>query len=672
MVANWQILDHATTTRKRLLAAGFLPLPAKGKTIPVDGWSNLQATENDIDGWFTRYPDAPNTGVLTRTTPAIDIDVYDPDAAEAIEMIAREMTGDGYFLTRFGQAPKRAVLFRADAPFKKIATPIFTSPSQQRHKCVVLADGQQIIFFGRHPDTGGDYSWHGGIPGDITRADLPELTEAMAREFIDRAAAYMRAIGWTEARKPNGNGANHTAAGETFDSIYGEREQKYARAALDGCATELARAAKGERNHKANALAFRLGTMTARGWLNRDEVFARLLDGAKDCGLVADDGEAATRKTLNSGLDAGEKVPHPDLPDRDAPAGAEAWRSGTKQQQPTAAQLICADAVEQRPVDWIWQNRIARGKLTLIGGDPGVGKSQIEIDIMAHITTGKAWPDGGTAPIGSCVILSSEDAANDTICPRLDYAGADLGKVHIVQAMVEGNGKRRSFNLQRDLDALTEEIKKVGDVLIVCIDPVTSYMGDGIDSHRTTDVRGVLEKVDRFADANGLAVLAITHPPKAAQAKAINAFTGSLAFVADARLAFIAIEEPETDRSLLLPVKNNLGVKADGLGFRLIQGVTSKGIPSSRVTWDADPVNVSANEALAASGTEGKKGVQRREAEEFLNGYLEAGPMPADKVIEAAKANDISKRTLDRAKKDLGVIVEKGGYQGEWQWRLAQ
>ena len=102
--------------------------------------------------------------------------------------------------------------------------------------------------------------------------------------------------------------------------------------------------------------------------------------------------------------------------------------------------------------------------------------------------------------------------------------------------------------------------------------PSGRYMGK-IDSHRTTDVRAVLEPLDKFAETHNVAVLAITHPPKAVQAKALHAATGSLAFVAAARLAFLAIEEPETDRKLLLPVKNNLGPMALGLGYRLTESL---------------------------------------------------------------------------------------------------
>src|SRR5258706_9419913 len=159
MLATWQILDAATVTRKRLLVAGFVPIPTEGKKPPIPGWQNLIATEADIDGWFHQYESALNTGVLTRTTPAVDIDVLDPDVADEIEALLWEMIGTRGSV-RFGQPPKRAALFRTETPFKKILTPSFTSPSGKKNKVEVLCDGQQIVVFGTHPDTGKPYAWH--------------------------------------------------------------------------------------------------------------------------------------------------------------------------------------------------------------------------------------------------------------------------------------------------------------------------------------------------------------------------------------------------------------------------------------------------------------------------------------------------------------------------------
>jgi putative DNA primase/helicase len=331
---------------------------------------------------------------------------------------------------------------------------------------------------------------------------------------------------------------------------------------------------------------------------------------------------------------------------------------------------VCANMIQQRPVEWIWPGRIARGKQTLIGGEPGAGKSQIVINVIARITRQSTWPDGGTAPLGNCSILSSEDAPEDTIVPRLDAAGADLSRVHIIRSVTEPNKPSRSFSLIHDLVRLGATMDRVGDVTMIMIDPITAYMGSDIDSHRTTDVRAVLQPLDVFADSRQCAVVSITHPPKAAQAKAINAFTGSLAFVAASRMAFVAVEEPETDRRLLLAVKNNLAPLATGIGYSIEGAISSAGVHASRVAWDSAPVTVTANEALAASGQESRKGEARREAEAFLEAYLEAGPMPAEKVADAAKANGISTATLRRAREGMKIIVEKIGYSNGWQWRL--
>jgi putative DNA primase/helicase len=331
---------------------------------------------------------------------------------------------------------------------------------------------------------------------------------------------------------------------------------------------------------------------------------------------------------------------------------------------------ICADTIKQRQVDWIWSGRIARGKQTLIGGEPGAGKSQIVINVIARITRGLPWPDGATAPLGNCLILSSEDAPEDTIVPRLDAAGANLSRVHIIRSVTEPNKPTRSFSLVNDLERLGATMDRVGDVAMIMVDPITAYMGSDIDSHRTTDVRAVLQPLDVFADARRCAIVSITHPPKATQAKAINAFTGSLAFVAASRMAFVTIEEPETNRRLLLGVKNNLAPLAAGIGYHIESAISSAGIVTSRIAWDSAPVTVTANEAMQANTQESRKGDVRREAEAFLEAHLEAGPMPSDKVTAAAKENGISAATLRRAREGMKIIVEKIGYSNGWQWRL--
>lgn len=246
------------------------------------------------------------------------------------------------------------------------------------------------------------------------------------------------------------------------------------------------------------------------------------------------------------------RVPPPKVPHEPNWEGMrqEALRQPIQGEEPKSGLVfVCAADVDPEPVEWIWQDRLARGKLTLLAGNPSVGKSLIAADMAARITKGKHWPNGAQTPIGNVVILASEDAINDTWVPRLMAADADLSRIHFVKMVIGKDGKRRTFNLQEDLEALGQKISEIKNVQIVIIDPVTSYLGK-VDAHRTNDVRSVMEPVTDFAERSRVAILAITHPPKA-QASAMNAFTGSLAFVAASRIAFLIIEEPETCQDYL-------------------------------------------------------------------------------------------------------------------------
>jgi predicted ATP-dependent serine protease len=155
--------------------------------------------------------------------------------------------------------------------------------------------------------------------------------------------------------------------------------------------------------------------------------------------------------------------------------------------------LVTMANVAPKAIAWLWPGRLARGKLTLIAGEPGLGKSQLGLDVIARITRRRPWPDEGSdnAPLGSCIILSAEDAIDDVLRPRLEAADADLNRVHAVKGAV--------FSLQRDLDQLGEKIAAIGDVSLIVIDPITAYFGDQVDTHKTAAVRSVLAQVDAFA-----------------------------------------------------------------------------------------------------------------------------------------------------------------------------
>jgi AAA domain-containing protein len=168
--------------------------------------------------------------------------------------------------------------------------------------------------------------------------------------------------------------------------------------------------------------------------------------------------------------------------------------------------LICAADVEAEPIEWLWPDRFALGKIGMIAGEGAGGKSQITIDMAARITTGREWPnDEGIAPTGNVIFLSAEDDLKDTLVPRLMAAGADLAHVFFVDAVKDTpalGSRRRLFNVTKDVARLCEAIDRIGNVRLVVIDPITAYLGSGkeVDSHKAADVRDALNPLKDYAE----------------------------------------------------------------------------------------------------------------------------------------------------------------------------
>lgn len=334
--------------------------------------------------------------------------------------------------------------------------------------------------------------------------------------------------------------------------------------------------------------------------------------------------------------------------------------------------------IQAKPIRWLWPGRFARGKVSMLAGNPGLGKSQVTASMAAVVTTGRHWPvDRKQCEVGNVVFLSAEDDPEDTIRPRLEAAGADLSRVFILDAVVDGfradgGERRRAFNMKSDLARLAAMLEEIGDVALIVIDPITAYLGD-TDSHVNAEIRALLAPLGELAAKHGAAVVCVTHLNKGGGGEALMRVTGSLAFVAAARAAFIVVKDKEDEaRRLFLPLKNNIGKDQSGLAFS-VEGAEVDSpaglIQTSRVIWEAGAVTISADEAMApAADAEERSSIE--DAKAFLLGILADRPMPSKAIRAEAEEAGHAWRTIQRAQKALEIEAVKEGMKAGWVWKL--
>jgi len=197
------------------------------------------------------------------------------------------------------------------------------------------------------------------------------------------------------------------------------------------------------------------------------------------------------------------------------------------------------------------------------------------------------------------------------------------------------------------------------------VDPVGSYLGRRIDSHRDSDVRSVLAPLARLAEVYGPAVLVVAHHRKSPSGNADDMAMGSRAFTGVARAVWHLTRDPhDRDRRFLVPGKNNLAAAATGLAF------TIAGSPPA-IAWEPDPIDMTATDALAAeSATTRNTSNKLQHAADWLANLLTPGPMPVTEIREQAEETGLGWRTIERAKTDLGVRVTRPTPTGPWHWEL--
>jgi len=310
--------------------------------------------------------------------------------------------------------------------------------------------------------------------------------------------------------------------------------------------------------------------------------------------------------------------------------------------------------VEALEVRWLMPPLIPFGMITIMEGDPGIGKSYLAMHIAAQVSVGGSLPGVEKLPKGRVLYISAEDDAGYTIRPRIDAMGGDPSRIR-VQAEYEA--------LDDDgIEALMDEVRRTPPRLII-IDPLFAYVPGTADMYRPNVIRALLSELKEVAEYNETAILVVRHLTKTKRDKAIYQGMGSMDVIGAARSAFLVAQHPdEPGWKVVAHVKHNLSERGQSWIYELVKGAKD-GLPV--LTW-VGPTDLTVEDLMG--GDDGDRKSARDEAIDFLRAFLKEGAQPARLVEEKAKAAGIAKRTLDRAKQDLKIVPKKT--RNGWAWSL--
>jgi len=441
------------------------------------------------------------------------------------------------------------------------------------------------------------------------------------------------------------------------------------------------------RNTACNRLAHLLGGLVAEPMhdLQPEWVVERLLDACHQNGLINEDGERSVRATIRSGLESGlgrAWSPADQDPSSGRPTPIQTRRTPTE--SPAAGlEAERMSEVQNEALNWLWRGRFARGKATLLMGDPGLGKSLITHWTAAQVSVGGEWPDGGRCDQGSAILFTIEDGLADTVKPRLEAAGADCSRIVAVRGVIGEDASKveRMFALDEHLELLEELVVREGASLVV-MDPVSAYLGPNINAHKESDVRRVLGPLQMMAERTNIVLLLVIHLTKGSGVAALYRATGSIAFPAACRIVLGVAPDPNDDegkRRLLLPIKLNVGVPMMGIGYRIettrqtiLPRVDERDQPPILV-WDKEPVLVDATVAMDRSGTVQEMGVlaECKQALAQIMAGVDANvgiwSKDAERLLKESGVST-APATLSRARRELGISVRRESRQGPFYW----
>jgi len=332
---------------------------------------------------------------------------------------------------------------------------------------------------------------------------------------------------------------------------------------------------------------------------------------------------------------------------------------------------VCMADVEEKEVSWLLKNRIAYDELTIWGGDPGGGKSYLSMWLAAHISAGIPWEMDPTVPeCGSVLILNTEDDPETEIHKRLRTNGADMAKCHVIDSVTRKDKTgERLFSLTRDLNKLKKEMDKFGDVRLVIIDLLDTYLGAAVDSHKGTDISIVVAPLKRFATQNHIAILGLMHLNKNEQSSFLYRLLGSVKFVGIPRVVeFITKDKKDFRIRYFHIAKLNHDIVEDWDDLKFAFHKEPDGRIMIDLETDVPPIETQIGPVTKEDLREGRK--KKDEAVAILRELFEhdTAPevVPAAEVISAHP--DIYLTAWGKARNEVGVkSFQKDGVH--W-WKL--
>lgn len=358
--------------------------------------------------------------------------------------------------------------------------------------------------------------------------------------------------------------------------------------------------------------------------------------------------------------------------DRVAKAKPRAAADAGSERMPNDVRTIRASDLQPEAVDWLWEGKIPRGSLTLLAGEPGLGKSLLTCSIAADLSRGVL----GGKP-GSTLMITAEDSLRTTMRPRLEAAGADLDRIHFPEE-VDGGAGLTTVTLQDDVDRL-REMTRSQEVEFVVIDPLMAYLPSSVNSWQDQSVRRALTPLYRLAEDERIAFLLVLHLNKRQDSNPLQRIGGSVGVPAAARSVLLLARDPDDPhgdqggRRVLAHVKSNLAPLASSLSYEiegLVMGDEDE-VPTARLVHLGE-THYGAADLLVAPERESAPALG--EAIGFLEQELADGRKPASLVRARAEEARISEQTLKRAKQRLGVKSEKGegAFDSGWFWSLPE